>query len=809
MNNIVYFAYDQENYTMDSAYWKANQATAAYAASVCRINMKLADKEWILTEDKFEKVFLNPNGCLGELIDFFLNLDNRKKYKWGYNVTMFAHNGGKWDTTFINDWIKVNLSAEQEIRKVEDVVDPDTNKIYFNIIYSPNYKTTTLYKFIKKGKVRKGPRAGEQNYAVMSLVFADSLRIFRMSVKDMGVELGLTKGDTMRSISKAEEKILTQEEIEQDKELIEYVQLDSVILARYFEKWREKWPKSTSLPMTSTSWAKSEFYNSLQWPANIDEKQIKIMGYMESFRAFILRKSRENQIKLNVDLRDMYRGGISSVNYNCLQQWISNIIVLDYKSLYPSVMFNWQFPVGKFEFVEGITAQIALDNHQLGLYEVVYIDVHSDERVPAILDPQYDVSDLPKWVLGHLSKTKNLRPKKMKMKQINYYERDEDEMTQLLHHAQWCVVKGTWNEIEAFENLVTYSHRFVIKGWVWKQYETKIFQKFVTKHYTLKETDKPHKGFHKLSLNGLSGSFAQKDIDESWITPYMKEKNTDVEDPYFIQISDKPYGYLGWYHAYSMKDRTKKSYGAINLELSCFITSYGRTKLLLAMKQAIDLGFTVAYCDTDSLFMCHATPALAKEQFEYFVNNTGYFPEPNTTVMGTLGTLEVDDKVGYFENKLFVLGAKKYIITNPEETKIVKCGTAGINTDLVKEQGIEHFISNKVYYDKQAFIVKGGSVIKTMPKNIIGIGKWLNMKIQLKNESWKQINKFKVDEWFTNKSEEEEPMQEYEKPDWIKDFEANEQTESEYTDSTPEMEELPDWMIDDSAQPAITMKKSK
>ena len=257
-------------------------------------------------------------------------------------------------------------------------------------------------------------------------------------------------------------------------------------------------------------------------------------------------------------LREAYRGGRVEV----YKRYGKNLYMYDVNSLYPHVMKNFDYPCGRYTLYNGLDAQSRLivmkkRRNTLGIVEAT-VDI-----------PKQDICPLPAVISGKL---------------IFAYGKIR---------FNWCT-EELFYAVENFGVKVLRVHKLV----EWED-KVKPFTNFVDKFYRLKKDNKGNaKGaVGKLILNSLYGKFGMKEERERYISKeelqirkglFKEEAKIKNE----IKLLGKTF--------YVCEEQFWTDY--ILVHIAAYITAYARLELLKKMKELKDKGYTIYYCDTDSIF---------------------------------------------------------------------------------------------------------------------------------------------------------------------------------------------------------------
>ena len=257
-------------------------------------------------------------------------------------------------------------------------------------------------------------------------------------------------------------------------------------------------------------------------------------------------------------LRESYRGGRVEV----FKRYGKNLYLYDVNSLYPHVMKNFDYPAGRYTIYKGLDAQSRLivmkkRRNTLGIVEAT-VDI-----------PKQDICPLPVIAGGKL---------------IFPYGK---------LRFNWCT-EELFYAMENFGVKVLRVHKLV----EWED-KVKPFENFVDKFFKLKRDNKGNaKGAAgKLILNSLYGKFGMKEERESYIS---KEELQIRKGLFKEEAKIKNEVKLLGRTFYVCEEQFLADY--ILVHIAAHITAYARLELLKKMKELKDKGYTIYYCDTDSIF---------------------------------------------------------------------------------------------------------------------------------------------------------------------------------------------------------------
>ncbi|HEX14228.1 MAG TPA: hypothetical protein ENO40_07080 [Desulfurella acetivorans] len=272
---------------------------------------------------------------------------------------------------------------------------------------------------------------------------------------------------------------------------------------------------------------------------------IASLSYYKLLNDYLFNKYRRDDIirKFPDWVRGAYKGGRVEV----FKRYGRNLYYYDVNSLYPKVMFNNEFPIGRGyytnEYVFG----------KLGVYK---LNVKKYKPIGFSLLSIHNENGKLLFVEGE-----------------NY---------------EACLTSA---EIDyMFENSEVFEFE-VLEG-LYFEHSEYIFEEFIDYFYTerkkLKQEGNPLEQIYKLTMNSCYGKFAEKQEKEVVIFSNAIDENT--ERPMFdidCQTS---------YHV-EKKNMPSKT----NIVIASFITAYARIYITDIMNKLFKNGYEVYYCDTDSV----------------------------------------------------------------------------------------------------------------------------------------------------------------------------------------------------------------
>ena len=276
----------------------------------------------------------------------------------------------------------------------------------------------------------------------------------------------------------------------------------------------------------------------------------------------------ELPVELDMDMRKSYKGGFTYLNPLYKEKEVSNGIVLDVNSLYPSVMKNAYLPFGK----------------------------------PIYFTGEYEYSYLYPLYIQRLSCSFEL--KEGKIPTIQLRNNPSYNPSEYLTSSNGDIITLTLTNVDLKLFLENYNVKFPTYDGGWKFKQTKgLFDKYITiwsnnKIEAKKNGNKALYMVSKLMLNSLYGKFAKKPMNRSKY-PYI---NKDGKVSYTLGDVEEGKG--------------------LYIPIGAFITSYAREKTIRTSQAIRDYTLKTygkdyyIYSDTDSIHMLE----LPEEELKSFVD---------------------------------------------------------------------------------------------------------------------------------------------------------------------------------------------
>lgn len=423
----------------------------------------------------------------------------------GKNPTCYFHNL-KFDGEFILFWLFKNGFTHIKDKK-------DRKDKTFTTLISDMGMFYTIEVYFKVG-----------NKSVKKCTFIDSLKILNMSVDTIAKTFGLPISKLSLDYNKPREKgyILTEDEKDYIKNDVKIVAL---ALKTLFDEDLTK--------MTIGSNALNNYKD-------------------------IIGKNKFNQLyspisyEIDKDIRQAYKGGFTYLNPLYKEKDVSEGIVLDVNSLYPSVMYEKPMPFGDPFFYEG--------------------KYQEDKIYPLYIQMITCSFKLKK------NKIPTIQIKNSHFKENEYLTSSDDEII--------CLTLTNIDLKLFLEQYEVYDLKYIC-GWKFKCL-TGLFTSYIDKWIKVKieSTRNGNKGMRtlaKLMLNSLYGKFATSQDVRSKI-PFIGEDDII-------------------HYMYSDKERKNGIY----IPIGCFITAYAREKTIRTSQAIKDYSIEkygkdlYIYSDTDSI----------------------------------------------------------------------------------------------------------------------------------------------------------------------------------------------------------------
>lgn len=476
---------------------------------------------------------------------------------------IYFHNFGRFDSTFILKWI---VSKNKNIGKIEII---ERN----NIIY-------------------------EIRMVDCKIFFRDSLLVMPLSLEKIGENFCSENKktnfdyDNVTEIYKINKELLIELCVKDCEVLKEgYNNFSNLI----YDQFGINLYSQLTLPSLAFNIFKKEYYDVENHPI------AKNPYYVDQF------------------IRRSYAGGISEV----FKPHLIDGYCYDVNSLYPFVMMNYKFPVGKGTFVEG--NEIDIDNF-IGFIEC---EVTVDEE-------------------------------------LNYLTFRDSERGLITPTGRWTAVY--FHEEVKFALELGYKIKF-LKGFKYEKSDY-IFKKFVTDLYKLRKEskNKSMNNIAKLILNSLYGRFGMKIFIESTKFIDMSQVKK-LKEKYIIRnvnyLGNDLYTVSVIKKSNNDKDLYKNSIDTETaVQIASAVTAYSRMYMYNFKNIK---GNECYYTDTDSIFVKNkiddslVNDDIGKFKLEYQIKE-GFFIAPKVYMI-----VKNDDS-----NKVVVKGLKKKEYTNDQMLNIFK-----------------------------------------------------------------------------------------------------------------------------------------
>lgn len=518
--NDEMWACDFETTTNQTQFYKDTNQTKVWLAYAKKFNCK---------NEKFE-----PDEILTTTIEeFFDQFFLRAK-----STTLFFHNLS-WDGEFIKWYLHRNgyqyfhTLPERKNCKGWTILE-DTSRIYYMQVFKP-IRT-------KKGIKR------------ITLYIRCSLNLLTLSIDQIAKVYGLENKKEINYHVEPFEKI---EDV--DNIFIEYIKRDVDImippLIQYNQIFATRQGNRTTyglakLTISSTALQMFKHFN------------YKKYNFKENFTL---------DYDLIQELKHWYSGGLTTFSpqyqYKITEQ--INGHVYDVNSMYPSVMVDFEYPIG-------VPEKTKKDyNYKIRLIKIFIIEANiKSENYPALMRPWKSI------MVNYPPHTRFIRSTKAA---IAYYFEDELESLKRFYDIQYEIMDEWWFKSEPY------------------------FKDFINHYYDKRKEYKkkkdPREQTMKLLLNSAYGKFGQKPDKPSLIYSLEKYENGDsifidnVE--YIVDVVREQANCVGDLYSY-VCECTKHKDKTVNLVIAACITKNARLKLHDAIYHNLD---NFLYCDTDSVFL--------------------------------------------------------------------------------------------------------------------------------------------------------------------------------------------------------------
>lgn len=451
----------------------------------------------------------------GDSIDYFINFCRSKKA----NYTIYFHNL-KFDGEFIIHWLLSN-----GFTCIKDKKDRADNT--FTTLISDTGQFYSIEIFFDTKNKRK----------INKVTIYDSLKILNFSVSQIAksFNLGMAKGEIDYKKDRPLGYIMTPEEID-------YLKNDVTIMA-----------KALTIMFTQRLTKMTIGSNALA--------QYKEMN--QNFRLYFPVLPYE----IDQQVRESYKGGFTYLNPYYKGKEVQKGSVYDANSLYPSVMYNENLPIGEPLYFEG---QYELDRlYPLYVQKLTCAFKLKPNKIPSI-QVKNNMSFLPN----------------------EYIESSDDELITLTLTS--IDLDLFFSQYDVYD--ITYHG-----GWKFKQLKG-LFKQYIDKYTEMKTIAKQEKNnalylIAKLMLNSLYGKFGS---------------NPNVRGKYPILTPDGIVKYK--LYPNEVKDSNY-------IPVASFITSYARKKTILTSQMIRDYSLEkyhedyYVYSDTDSIHCLN----LSKEELSQLI----------------------------------------------------------------------------------------------------------------------------------------------------------------------------------------------
>lgn len=543
----------------------------------------------------------NTNNILyGNNIDDFMEICSNKRE----NYTILFHNL-KFDAQFIISWLFKN-NFKHTTDKVE------RREKTFNTLISDR----GLYYQIEVVFSRKGKN-------INKVTFQDSYKLIPMGVKNIAKAFGMPyeKGKLDHERKREFGHELTEEEKE-------YIRKDVLIVANAVKIFKEHGFDK----MTIGACAMQEYKD--------------LIGGSKVFDRLF------PTTLFDWDMRQAYRGGYTYLNPKYKNKTIKNGVVLDYNSLYPSVMKNELLPFGDPIFFEG--------EYPGDKYYPLYIQtIRCQFKLKEGYIPTVQIRD-----------DDNFNP--------------TEYVTSSKYHE--VVLTLTSVDLEIFLEHYEPTNLKYLSGWMYRG-QVGLFDEYIEKWEQIKMTSKDDENWgmyeiSKLFLNSLSGKFGTLPRAKGMV-------------PYVSKTGEIRY-----------KAGVETVRNSVYVAMSAFICAYGRKKIIKSIQKIQDdfnsgkSDVEFLYCDTDSAHVFSKKREFALPDVEIDPTKFGKFK------------IECKFKRGkYIRTKCYLLEASDY---DKDEFKL-DVTVAGMPEECYEQVTFRNFKVGANYIGKLApVIVPGGVVLENI-----------------------------------------------------------------------------------------------
>lgn len=488
------------------------------------------------------------NYITGEIEDsiFFRTIEESLNYfKKLEECTIWCHNLD-YELTFIL----------REIGETNGILQFDRQGRNKKGIYSENVQNIVL-------RDKHSPLTIILDY-LPNITFRDSYALFNKSVAKLGEELNFPKLDYVYSKVRLPWDCLEEHDYS-------YNERDNLIVAKsIFNYMNENHCAFEDIPLTFTATVKKNRKNFIL--EKFGKKGIAKFGYDR-------KKSYKDFGFFELQLRT-YQGGLTASNVNYTGMFIKEgMYSIDKKSDYPHQMCNRYFPFFTDKDTRAYTNDFAQMHFKQGNYKGFY-GTFTFKNIKV--------------------KNKNyLLPISSSQLRKGKYNKDLVQFNGKLMSCSEITIPCNNIDIDTI-NLV-YDYDEVICHEIYSTTKSRRLRteeiSFILHCFNIKENVKDKESLeYRLSKSAINGMYGIKVT--SPIRSSYSIVNGEIECIDYFNFSNEDREEI-----YSHFLETDRDFGS-NLDIfsdGCYITSYARYELIELMKEIVDMGCSVVYCDTDSL----------------------------------------------------------------------------------------------------------------------------------------------------------------------------------------------------------------
>lgn len=687
-------SYISETYNKSNAAVNCVGLTKINTAYVEDEGYKLVDAQNV---QQFSCAYLDNNKCIQAMFDILFEQVNRK-------ATIYFHNFINFDGIFIRNWL-LNSDWTYYNEYMEDklYLNKDETNYVYEINDSNGYMSIKVfrliwdnkkYEILKEEYERKVKVANEVQakkltstfnrqvgycWQVKELMFVDSWRLFPISVKKIGEAVEFNKGQTMEETTILRSKVDSDEALQKNATLIPYCLRDTLIVAKFFMMVFDDLFVSANknMPLTAGGVAMKHLFNLLK-PYFADKEFTDKYGKKkkglttENFSFLVWHLSKKEVRDVNDFFHTFYSGGLTSYNINYLRQLLNGCGLIDVNSQYPDKMRNSKIGIGSVRVAPGREynkfVEKAMNWTEPAFVVAVFHNIKQTDKCfnflsnSNVLDNELFIKVFGQSIYNYISDTE-LR---------EWASKEEDREIQFTAYSTFkdkYYFTGTIYEFEQIKKLVKYDYCDIKMVFYWEEYIS-VYKDLIDDYSVKKQIAKQNgetakEKTMKLLQNSAYGKTVQKVIQETSVMA-----GYEVRDGLNIKSCEE-----GKDTILEIESENWFAYAPAG----CIITSLSRGYLLEMAALLIDKGYTVIYCDTDSII---------------YLRN-GHKPEDIYLVDG----VTKDKKLGKWDVEsldfdCYIALRKKYVCWSGG--KIIKMALAGINKNKAMEQIDELFVDEKL-----------------------------------------------------------------------------------------------------------------